>query len=289
MPMKHVNVPKFERHNILSIDVYSYGDGSLSCCCLTKYKTAAGKIELLLLTEENNSHYCLITNFQTFNHRVCRSKKKAEKGPKAKICSNCMHFVIKSGYTRHVKLCETNRPLDVSRPSNGSKTQFSNWQKTQKFSFVVNADLEAINVAVNEPQTSKNTENIERQYPASYGAVLVNSKSKFHLNTIFFGFSKAHHTFLVFLAIKVMFESFYRGQDSIEKLINCLQKWLGWCESQQQNYRKLLSVMSWSKRQQLLSTENPICCLCQEHVSHKKEMVFSSLSLFWSSLRDRAF
>ena len=31
--------------------------------------------------------------------------------------------------------------------------------------------------------------------------------------------------------------------------------------------------MSWSERQQLLSTENLICCLCQEHVSHKKEMV----------------
>ena len=31
--------------------------------------------------------------------------------------------------------------------------------------------------------------------------------------------------------------------------------------------------MSWSERQQLLSTENPICCLCQEHVSHNKEMV----------------
>ena len=31
--------------------------------------------------------------------------------------------------------------------------------------------------------------------------------------------------------------------------------------------------MSWSERQQLLSTENPICCLCQEHISHKKEMV----------------
>ena len=31
--------------------------------------------------------------------------------------------------------------------------------------------------------------------------------------------------------------------------------------------------MSWSERQQLLSTENPIWCLCQEHVSRKKEIV----------------
>ena len=103
--------------------------------------------------------------------------------------------------------------------------------------------------------------------------MLVNSKSKIHVNTIFFGFSKAHHTFLFFLANKVQFESFYRGQDCIEKLINCLRKWLGWSESQQQNYRKLSSVMSWSERQQLLSTENPICCLWWEHVSHKKELV----------------
>ena len=83
-------------------------------------------------------------------------------------------------------------------PSNGSKIQLSNWQKTQKCLFVVYEDLEAINVAANEPQTSKNAKNIKRQYPASYGALLVYSKSKFHLNTIFFGFSKAHHTFLIF-------------------------------------------------------------------------------------------
>ena len=184
MPKKLVNIPKLERDNNLSINVYSYEDGSLSCCYLTKNKSAAGKIKLLLLTEENNSHYGLITNFQTFFHRVCRSKKKAEKGPKIKFCSNCMHFVIKSGCSRHVKFCETNRPLDVSLPSKGSKIQFSNWQKTQKCLFVVYADLEAIHVAVNEPRTSKNTRNIERQYPASYGAVLVNSKSRFYLKTI---------------------------------------------------------------------------------------------------------
>ena len=93
--------------------------------------------------------------------------------------------MIKSGHSRHVKLGETNRRLDISMPSNASKIRFSNWQKTQKCLFVVYADLEAINVAVNEPQTPKKTKNIERQYPASYGAVLVNSKSKFHLNTIF--------------------------------------------------------------------------------------------------------
>ena len=71
-------------------------------------------------------------------------------------------------------------------PPNGSKFQFSNWQKTQKSLFAVYADLEAINVAVNEPQTSKNTKNIARQYPASYGAVLINSKNKIHLSTVFF-------------------------------------------------------------------------------------------------------
>ena len=123
--MKLLNIPKFECDNNLSINVYSYGDGFLSCCYLTKNKSSAGKITLLLLTEENNSHYCLITKFHTIIHRVCRLKNKAEKGPKTKFCSNCMHFVIKSEYSRHVKFCETNRPLDISMPSNGSKIHFS--------------------------------------------------------------------------------------------------------------------------------------------------------------------
>ena len=52
------------------------------------------------------------------------------------------------------------------------------WEKTQKYPFVVYADLEAINVASAQfLQTKCWTRQIERQYAASFGAVLVDSRS----------------------------------------------------------------------------------------------------------------
>ena len=109
MAMKLVNIPEFERDNNFSLNVHSHGDGSLSCRYLTKNKTAAGRIKLLLLSEENNSHFFWITSFQSFIHGVCRSRKKAEKGPKTNFCSNCMHWwsnLVSAGTSSFAKLTD---------------------------------------------------------------------------------------------------------------------------------------------------------------------------------------
>ena len=65
-------------------------------------------------------------------------------------------------------------------PDNNKKLIFENWQKTQLNPFVVYADLEAIDVASDGAGENNisNTIEIERQYPASFGAILVNSNCK---------------------------------------------------------------------------------------------------------------
>ena len=53
-----------------------------------------------------------------------------------------------------------------------------NWEETKKRPFVVCADLEAINVPSPQfSQTKCGTREIERQYAASFGAVLVDFRS----------------------------------------------------------------------------------------------------------------
>ena len=76
--------------------------------------------------------------------------------------------------------CETNEPLEIRMPKESTSFEFFHWEKTQKCLFVVYADLEAINVAstVLQTATHSRTREVARQYPASYGAVLVYSKSK---------------------------------------------------------------------------------------------------------------
>ena len=57
------------------------------------WKSKIQKVFLLLPADGLNYHYCLITNFQNFMHTLCRSPRKAMKGPKTKFCVNCMKSI----------------------------------------------------------------------------------------------------------------------------------------------------------------------------------------------------
>ena len=72
-------------------------------------------------------------------------------------------------------------------PNESTSIEFFHWEKTQKCPFVVYADLEAINVAstVLPTATHTRTREVERQYPASYGAESVDSRSKLSFFSIF--------------------------------------------------------------------------------------------------------
>ena len=78
----------------------------------------------------------------------------------------------------HIKFCESNAPLEIRMPISSPTIEFVNWQKTQKVPFVVYADLEAIDVcSVDAQRIGSFTKEIERQYPSSFGAILVDERS----------------------------------------------------------------------------------------------------------------
>ena len=91
-----------------------------------------------------------------------------------------MQSIVKHNFSSHAQFCEHHKPLEIKIPDNNKKLTFENWQKTQLNAFVVYADLEAIDVASDGAGENNipNTIEIERQYPASFGAILVNSNSK---------------------------------------------------------------------------------------------------------------
>ena len=63
-------------------------------------------------------------------------------------------------------------------PLESPTLEFVSWEKTQKCPFVVYADLEAINVGTKSlSQANYRTREIERQYAASFGVILVDSRS----------------------------------------------------------------------------------------------------------------
>ena len=70
------------------------------------------------------------------------------------------------------------RPTRIRIPIESPSVEFVSWEKTQKCLFVVYADLEAINVASTQiPRMKSRKREIERQYAASFGAVLIDCRS----------------------------------------------------------------------------------------------------------------
>ena len=102
--------------------------------------------------------------------------------------------------------------------------------------------MEALNVP--EDKKGKKTVNIEKHYPTSYGAILIDCPTN-----------------------SVDRKSFYRGKDCISKLMNRLRKWLAWSDSEAQKNRKLSDVLSSQQHKQMTDTANGAeCCICGEVV-----------------------
>ena len=113
MPMNIEHIPKFEHDNNLSITVFHYRENGLLTTCYWRKRreNVRKKINLVLLTNAETSHYCLITNFQNFMHKMCRSYKKSVKRNKTKFCANCMQSVLKKKVNDHTRVCSENTPL----------------------------------------------------------------------------------------------------------------------------------------------------------------------------------
>ena len=179
MPMPLSAIPSFEKRNHCSINVYQLEKTKLVSVYHSKNRKGRYKIDLLRLLENKNNHYCLIKNFSNLFHFLTRSKSKQNKRPKSRFCQNCFQPIVKKNFKKHVSFCENNAPLEIRMPLESPTLEFVSWEKTQKYPFVVYADLEAINVETKSlTQANSRTREIERQYAASFGAILVDSRSK---------------------------------------------------------------------------------------------------------------
>ena len=149
MPMKTEHIPKLEQDNSLSITVFHYREyGILTTCYWRKRReNVRKKINLVLLTNAETSHYCLLTNFQNLMHEMCRSYEKSAKENKTTFCANCMQSMLKKNFNDHTRVCSANTPLRIEMSSPETKLKFCNCQKTQRFIFTVYADSEALLVS----------------------------------------------------------------------------------------------------------------------------------------------
>jgi hypothetical protein len=142
-PVALTQVPKVENQNQeISINVFTYEDKTTVPLSITKHRNRLYHINLLWLTDGENSHYYLITNLNRF---LSRTKTHCSK---MYFCPYCLHgFCKETALTEHPLNCSTRgaQRVELPIPGKNDRLQFKEYEKTVKVPFVIYADFKTIN------------------------------------------------------------------------------------------------------------------------------------------------
>ena len=138
--LKQIN--KFEKQNhCYTINVYGYDKGDVCPLRISK-KQKGYLINLLLISEGENNHYCWIKNIS----RLLASKVSKHKS-KMYFCPRCLNaFQSETSLEKHLEYCETNEEVKIVMPmdkdGNPKFINFKNFNRKMRVPFVVYADFE---------------------------------------------------------------------------------------------------------------------------------------------------
>ena len=127
---------RVEKQNNICINVFGYENKQPYPIYISKEKFG-DHLDLLLLTEEENRHYCLIKDFNRFMYNQTEHKEKKHF---CKFCLQC--FSSKRVLNDHTPTClAINGEQTTKMPGKGSKVKFTNYSKQLKAPFVIYADF----------------------------------------------------------------------------------------------------------------------------------------------------
>ncbi|XP_050059778.1 uncharacterized protein LOC114121333 [Aphis gossypii] len=136
----------------------------------------ANHFDLLLVTDDENSHYVYISNFS----RLIRSQKTGHE-ERVVFCKKCFtsfddrrHKYKLSGreaLTQHKLICGAHKPILPVMPKEGECLRFEAWRNTQRHPIVIYADFETLLVKTDEVK-GKNTKIVHKHEAMSYGLIV---------------------------------------------------------------------------------------------------------------------
>ena len=139
-PVTQKQYNKVEKQNDIRVNVFGYEGGEPYPIYVLKEKYE-DHMELLLINNEDNKHYVLIDDFNSFMNS--QSKHKERKN----FCMYCLQcFKSKEILERHVERCLTiNGTQEINMPKGGENfLHFRNSHKKIPVPFIIYADFEAI-------------------------------------------------------------------------------------------------------------------------------------------------
>ena len=166
-PVKLQDVSKFERQNLISVNVFGYDpENWIYPLRITKAKYEK-HVDLLQVSNEGNSHYCLINNFNGLMYRHTKNRNRKF------FCKYCLHaFSPEELQEEHVPDCvEINGTQKTRLPEPENSTlEFTNHHKGLKVPFVIYAEFESITQPIEQAQgdpTQSYTDGYQLHIPCS--------------------------------------------------------------------------------------------------------------------------
>ena len=131
-PMQISQVKIFERKNKLSFNVFGLDkDDKIVPVTLSKSNCEV-KINLMMISKEENNHYCFITNFNS----LMRGRTKCYST--MYYCFNCLHgFIKKQTLQKHKDICRKNQTQRLSFPEDDLEVKFKGKAKQHQMPFVI--------------------------------------------------------------------------------------------------------------------------------------------------------
>ena len=207
-PVNLQDITKFEAQNEISVNVFGYDPADwIYPLRVTKAKWKTHVDLLYIADQENNSHYCLIKNFNGLMHRYTKHQHKKF------FCKHCLHaFHREDLLQEHMPDCiEINGAQKTYLPDpDENNLQFTNYHKGLKVPFVIYADFESITQPIEQVQreeTKSYTDGYQLHVPCGFAYKVVCIDDRYTKDTVV-----------------------YRGQDCVAKFLKALgqEKWRIW-------------------------------------------------------------
>ena len=206
-PVKLQDISKFETQNRISVNVFGYDPEDWIYPLRITNVECTTHVDLLYITDEDNSHYCLIKNFNGLMNRHSKHQHKMFS------CKYCLHaFWREELLLQHLPDCMAlNGTQKTSLPEEGEKElKFKNHHKGLKVPFVIYADFESITQPIDQAErdpTQSYTDGYQLHVPCGYAYKVVCVDDRYTKDTVV-----------------------YRGEDCVERFLKAVneEKWQIW-------------------------------------------------------------
>ena len=166
-PVDLKQIDRFEKQNdSLSINVFGYAN-LVYPLRISKFDREKQVDLLLLVSDEDKQHYCLIKSMSRL-----LSMQTSKHKEKCFICRRCLNSSNSEGsLAKHTDYCSSHEAIKIEMPQEGSVLKFKHFFKSMRVPFVVYADFESFTQQLDTSQPNPEcsyTKQYQKHIPSGF-------------------------------------------------------------------------------------------------------------------------